>query len=302
MMIPIIGLAQKKDNGTIYREHPAITIFEDYTKAVATGDTNKIGSFLADDFVAYDATSAGPFDKGLNKSAFLKRMKTWRDGIDYFSLKTSNGAYPDAIQYKDTAQKDVVWIQAWDDLKGVNKKTGVKMDMPLHRLATINKNNKIKQLFIYDNPSVYDEIGASMNERKNGTIYNHHQYINDVRNMLHAFEHKDLEKSYGYFDGKARFLDINSMDGKSISFEEQKAQDKKILEAFEIVDLEQVGYPDYLHYEISNSDVVYSWWTWHLIRKSDKKEITLPVHYEHDFDKNGKIFREIAYYNAALLK
>jgi hypothetical protein len=30
--------------------------------------------------------------------------------------------------------------------------------MPLHRLAPIDKNNKIKQLAIYDNPSVYDEI------------------------------------------------------------------------------------------------------------------------------------------------
>jgi hypothetical protein len=229
-------------------------------------------------------------------------MKTWRDGIDYFSITASKGTYPDALEYKDPNQKDVVWVQTWDDIKGVHKKTGVKINMFLQRLASVDKNNKIKQLFIYDNPSVYDEINASMNERKNGTIYNHHEYINSVRNMLYAFEHKDFEKSYAYFDNGARFLDVNSLDGKSISFDELKAQDKKILEAFEIVDLEQVGYPDYLHYEISNSDVVYSWWRWHLIRKSDKKEITLPVHYEHDFDKNGKIFREIAYYNAALLK
>lgn len=301
MMVPIIGLAQKKENGTIYREHPSIAVFENYTKAIATGDTNKIGSFLADNFVAYDASSAGPFDKGLNKSAFLKRMKTWRDGIDYFSLKTSNGAYPDALQYKDTAQKDVVWIQAWDDLKGVNKKTGVKMDMPLHRLATINKNNKIEKLFIYDNAAVYDEINASMSERKNGTIYNHHQYINDVRNMLHAFAHSDLTKAHSYYADNAVFLDINHMDRDPNTFDQQKKEDQGVLDAYEVVDLEQVGYPDYMHYEISNSDVVYSWWTWHLIRKSDKKEITLPMHYEHDFNKDGKIFREIVYYNHASL-
>ena len=302
MTTSVSGFAQKKENGTIYREHPALAVVDGYTKAIATADTNKIGSFLADNFIAYDASSAGQFDKGLNKAAFLKRMKAWRDGIDYFSLTTTKGTYPDALEYKDPNQKDVVWVQTWDDLKGVNKKTGVKVDMYMQRVMTVDKNNKIKQLFIYDNPSVYDEINASMSERTNGIIYNHHPYINAVRNMLHAFENKDFEKSYAYYDANARFLDINSMDEKTISLDELKAQDKQILDAFEIVGLEQIGYPDYMHYELNNTDVVYSWWRWHLVRKSDKKEISFPIHYEHDFNKDGRIFREIAYYNAAILK
>ncbi|HZF62992.1 MAG TPA: hypothetical protein VEZ55_00830 [Chitinophagaceae bacterium] len=300
--IPVIALSQKKENGTIYREHPALAVVEAYNRAISTADTNNIGSFLADDFVAYNASGGSAFEKGLNKSAFLKRMKAWREGIDYFSLKTSKGTYPDALEYKDPNEKDVVWVQTWDDLKGVNKQTGVKVDMFLHRLISVDKNNKIKKLFIYDNPSVYDEINASLTERKNGTIYNHHEYINKVRNMLHAFENKDFEKSYGYYDAKARFFDINSTNNNSASLDETKAQDKKILDAFDIVGLEQIGYPDYMHYELNNSDIVYSWWRWHLVRKSDKKEISFPIHFEHDFNKEGKIIREIAYYNAALLK
>jgi hypothetical protein len=120
--------------------------------------------------------------------------------------------------------------------------------------------------------------------------------------MLFAFENKDLNKSYSFFENNAIFSDVNSMDNKSISLEEQKAIDKKVLEAFDFVGLEVVGYPDYMHYEIDDSGVVYSWWTWYIIRKSDKKEIKLPVHYQHNMDKDGKITREMAYYNGALLK
>jgi hypothetical protein len=120
--------------------------------------------------------------------------------------------------------------------------------------------------------------------------------------MLFAFEHKDLNKSYSYFANDAVFMDVNSMDNKSLTLEEQKAIDKKVMDAFDIVGLNVVGYPDYMHYELGDSGVVYSWWTWHLIRKSDKKEISLPIHYQHNVDNSGKITSEIAYYNGSLMK
>jgi hypothetical protein len=302
MATSIFCLAQKKENGTIYKEHPVLGVVEAFNKAVASGDTNNIRNFLAADFVASNPARESAFDKGLNKSAYLKQVKTWRDGIDYFSLTTSKGTYPDALEYKDPNEKDVVWVQTWDDLKGLNKQTGVKMDMFIHRLFAIDKNNKIKKLYIYDNASVYNEINSSTGARTNGTIYNHHEYINTVRNMLHAFENKDFQKSYSYYDAGARLFDINRIDETPMTLDESKAQDKKILDAFDIVGLEQIGYPDFMHYELNNSDVVYSWWRWHLVRKSDKKEISVPIHFEHDFNKEGKIVMEIAYYNGAILK
>jgi len=297
-----ISYAQKKANGTVYINHPAIDAVDAYTKAVDKGDFNKVESYLADDFRAFNSTTDNQYSKGVDKTTFINRMKSWRESIDYFSIKTAAGTYPDAIEYKDDNQKDVVWVQTWEDLKGVHKKTGVKINMNMHRMFVVDKANKIKTMFIYDNPEVYTEIYDSENERTNGTIYNHHQNINNVKNMLFAFENKDLDKSYSYFASNARFADINNMDGKSISLEEQKAIDKKVLDAYDIASLEVIGYPDYLHYELGNASVVYSWWTWHLIRKSDKKAISLPVHYQHDIDSNGKIIREMTYYNAALLK
>jgi len=297
-----ISHAQKKSNGTVYINHPAIEVVDEYTKTVNSGDLNKLDAFLADDFRAYNSTTDNQYSKGQDKTAFLKRIKSWRESIDYFAIKPANGAYPDAIEYKDDALKDVVWVQAWDEVKGVHKKTGVKINMNLHRSFVINKANKIKTIFVYDNPQVFDEIEESYSDRTNGTIYNRHQNINNVKNMLFAFEHKDLNKSYSYFANDAIFMDVNSMDNKSLTLEEQKAIDKKVMDAFDIVGLNVVGYPDYMHYELGDSGVVYSWWTWRLIRKSDKKEISLPMHYQHNVDKSGKITSEMAYYNGSLMK
>lgn len=302
MFTMFISYGQKKPNGTVYMNHPAIDVVDEYTKTINSGDLSKLDAFLADDFRVFNSTTTNQYSKGQDKTAFIKRMKSWRESIDYFSIKTAKGTYPDAIEYKDDNYKDVVWVQTWDDVKGVHKETGVKINMNLHRLFIINKANKIKTIFVYDNPLVNDEINDSYTERTNGTIYNHHQNINNVKNMLFAFENKDLNKSYSYFANDAIFSDVNSMDNKSISFDEQKAIDKKVLEAYDFVGLDVVGYPDYMHYELGDSGVVYSWWTWHVIRKSDKKEITLPVHYQHNMNKDGKITREMAYYNGALLK
>jgi hypothetical protein len=63
-----------------------------------------------------------------------------------------------------------------------------------------------------------------------------------------------------------------------------------------------VGYPDYVNYEQGNTGVLYSWWNFYYIRKSDKKEIKVPFHYAHDVNAEGKITNEIAYYNGNLLK
>lgn len=298
----IISYSQKKSNGTVYINHPAIDVVNEYTKTVVSGELNKLDAFLADDFRAFNSAADNQYSKGQDKTAFLKRIKSWRESIDYFSIKAAKGAYPDAIEYNDDDQKDVVWVQTWDEVKGVHKKTGVKVDMNLHRSFIINKANKIKTIFIYDNPRVFDEIDESYSERTNGTIYNRHQNINNVKNMLFAFEHKDLNKSYSYFADGALFTDINSAENKPITLGEQKAVDKKVMDSFDIVALEVIGYPDYMHYELSDSGVVLSWWTWRMIRKSDKKEISLPIHYQHDIDKSGKITSEMAYYNGSLLK
>ena len=302
LLFTCITYSQKKTNGTVYIDHPAIKIVEDMTKAFVNGDSVKVASYLADDFKAHYGVSTNPNDKGKDKATFLKTVKGWKNQLDYYSITRSKGAYPDAIEYSDNDQKDVVWVQTWEQLKGVHKKTGVKVDMPMHRLFVVNKDNKINSIIEYSNSSVGDEIEQSFDVRENGTIYNHHEYINIVRNMVMAFENKDLVKSYSYYDEKARFRDINLPRDKTFSLTEQKANDKKMLEEFDINSIDVVGYPDYLHYELNNAKVVLSWWNINLTRKKDKKEFVLPMMFMDNFNDTGKIIMETAYYSAKILE
>jgi hypothetical protein len=302
MMLPFMGFGQKKANGTIYIEHPAINVVDAFTKAMVLGDTTAMGNMMTDDFKAQNLVTSTPFTEGTGKSAYLRNAKLWQEQLDYYSIKTVEGTYPDALEYaKDPRDNKAVTVESWDMMKGAHKKTGVKADMILHRSFELTKDNKIRRLLNYINPEVANEIGRGYAERTNGTIYNQHENINKLRLMMAAAEHGDLEKYYSYFDKDATFLDINSPEFKPTNLDTEKAADKALLDKFEFVSIEQYGYPDYMHYETGGTGVLYSWWTIHLRRKSDKKVIKFPMHYQHDVDKEGKIVNTISYYSAALL-
>ena len=295
------GFAQKKENGSIYIEHPAIPVVQDFVSAMEKGDKTKMASYLTDDFEAYNGTSNQSKLKGMNKQEFLDDAMVYFDNLDYYKIETYPGSYPDAIEIKKDNKNNEVTVQTWNMLKGVEKISGVKIDAAAHMIYTLTKDNKIKRLINYTNGQVIDEIKASRGDRTNGTIYNHHDYINTVRKMISALEHNDLDKAYSFYDDNVQFTNMDSADAKALSLTEQKAMDKTILDNFEISSIDVVGYPDYLHYEMGDARIVYSWWNYNLIRKSDKKKITLPIHFVHEFNKEGKIISETAYYNAAIM-
>jgi len=301
MFLTVFAYSQKKKNGTIYKEHPAIDVVEAMLKAFVEGDEAKVAGFLADDFKSFNGSETNKEAKGGTKDNFLNQVKFWKENISYLSIERSKGAYPDALEYSDGTFDDVVWVQTWEQVKGVHNKTGVKLDMPFHRLFIVNKNNKIITMINYLDESVYDEIGQSFDDRKNGTIYNHHEYINKVRRLIHAFENKDLETAYSFYDEKARFSNINMPIGEFQTLEEAKAGDKKFFEKYDITSIDVRGYPDYLNYELRNAKVVQSWWNVRLTRKSDKKELIVPIMYIHDFNDDGMITSESAYFSEKLL-
>ncbi|MDO9136429.1 MAG: nuclear transport factor 2 family protein [Lutibacter sp.] len=303
MISTFITYAQKKANGTIYSEHPAITAVESMLQAFIKGDEKKVAGYLADDFKQFYGSNTNKDAKGSDKQNFLDDVKFWKDNFSYLSLTRSPGAYPDALEYKDGANDDVVWVQTWEHLKGVHNKTGVKLDNPMHRLFIVDKNNKIKTMINYFDRNAYREIGNSNNERKNGIIYNNHEYINKVRRMVYAYENKDFPTAYGFFDEKAEFINSEmGIDDKPFTLTQMKEIDKKMFERFDITSIDMTGYPDYLNYELGNAKVVQSWWNIRLTRKSDKKNIVLPVFYIHNFNDEGKITSEIAYYSEKMLE
>ncbi|MEO7043819.1 MAG: hypothetical protein ABI091_00840 [Ferruginibacter sp.] len=293
--------AQKKENGTIYIEHPANKVVADFENAIVAGDSVKIAGFLTDEFKAYNGTSNVYAYKGLDKTAFVNRMLSYPRNLDYFKVEAVPGSYPDALEYKkDNKDGDIV-VQDWNMVRGVEKVTGVKIDAATQRIYTINKNNKITRIISYDNSMVIDEIGASFTNRTNGKIYNHHANINSVRKMIYALEKGDLDKNLSFYSDSAKFSDINSEWGTSHGKAEEKVNQQNFLNAFEIKSIDMIGYPDYLEYEMNNGRSVLSWWNIHLVRKSDKKVIILPIHLNDDFDENGKIISEMFYYSETLL-
>ncbi|TYC08490.1 nuclear transport factor 2 family protein [Bizionia gelidisalsuginis] len=300
MLCTFISYAQKK-NGTVYIEHPAIDVVHEFVKASLAGDKSKMASYLTDDFKAYNGTSNATNDMGRGKEAFIKNQMVYFNQLDYYAIEAYPGAYPDAIEYnKDNPNKEV-WVQTWDVLKGVQKNTGVKIDAAAHRLYKLTKDHKINMIIGYGNDAVLLEIQSSFADRTNGTIYNHHDNINTIRKMMYAFEKKDFDKAYRFYDEEARFVDSSSPTYETITLTEQKKIDQQVFDKYEIISVDMMGYPDYLHYEMGDARVVQSWWNINLIRKSDKKEIILPIHYIHDFNEEGSVISETAYYNAKLL-
>jgi ketosteroid isomerase-like protein len=300
MLIAFISSAQKK-NGTVYIEHPAIDVVQQFVNAAVAGDRSKMATYLTDDFRAFNGTSNRASDKGMDKEAFLNNQMVYFNQLDYYSVTPFPGSYPDAIEYKKDNPDGEVWVQTWDLVKGVHKTTGVKIDAAAHRLYTLTKDNKIKNIITYSNGGVIDEIRASFTDRKNGTIYNHHENINTVRKMIYAMENNDWDKVYSFYDKDVAFIDSSSPTMESISLTEQKAFDKKILEKYEVASIDMVGYPDYMHYEMGDTGLVQSWWNINFVRKADKKAIVLPIFYTMTFNDEGKIVSETAYYNAKLL-
>ena len=73
---------------------------------------------------------------------------------------------------KHNKKDDELWVQTWDHFKTIDNKTGVKLDMPIHRIYRMTKDNKIQLMLIYDNDLPWAERRRSFAPRTNGTIYN----------------------------------------------------------------------------------------------------------------------------------
>ena len=291
----------QKKTGTVYNEHPAIAIVEAMQQAFIKGDVDLLNSYLSDDFKEWDGSSTNKNDKGTDKEQFMKNATWWSENMSYLSIKRQGQAYPDAIKYKD--DDDGLWVQTWDIMKGVHTKTGSKINMPIHRLFAINKDNKIETMISYYNDEVFANIGRSFDVRENGVIYDNHEYINAVKMAFAAFENGDLETAYSYFADDARFRNSSMLPGdKSATLDAIKERNIGFLDTFEVVSIDMNGYPDYLHYERGDMDLVQSWWTFRLIRKSDNKKIVVPAFYTHTFNKEGKIISGTSYINEKLFE
>ena len=87
--VPLLVVAQKKKNGTIYIEHPAIDIVKDLDMAFITGDSEKIKSLVTEDFKFYNGLSTNFVNnKGAGTSVLIRNSKYWSDKLDDFKIST----------------------------------------------------------------------------------------------------------------------------------------------------------------------------------------------------------------------
>jgi len=298
MMFSIIMFPQTKKNGTIYSEHPAIGVVEAMQQAFIKGDTIALASYVTDDFRAFNGTNNNPDAKGATKQSLINQSKWWHKNVVYTSIARQGQAYPDVLEYKESG----TWVQTWDMLKGVHDETGVTLDMPIHRLFVVDKDNKIKTMITYNDGWVWRGFRESQQgTRTNGTIYNHHDNINKVLRMMAALANNDVDKGFSYFTDDATFTNLDMGDGESHTVAQEKEGFKNMLKDWTIDRIDVRGYPDYLEYELGGSKVVQSWWTARMTRKSDGKKVKLPIMLIHDFNDDGMITRESGYYTTATL-
>ena len=78
--------AQKKKNGTIYIEHPAIDVVNQMYEAVNTKDSLKLASLIADDFKGYSGDEMNKDAEAATKEEFLQNVSAWQTYNRYFTI------------------------------------------------------------------------------------------------------------------------------------------------------------------------------------------------------------------------
>tara|TARA_B100000902_G_scaffold55022_1_gene61683 strand:+ start:92 stop:1012 length:921 start_codon:yes stop_codon:yes gene_type:complete len=289
--------AQKNKNGTIYDKHPGIDLISAFHKAYVSGDVETASEILHDDVKYYDGNEMNKDAIGGDKQSVLNNISWISNYFDYASMKDTEGAYPDMLEYKKSGN----WVQSWFNIYGVHKVTGVELDHPVLRVYRLNDDSsKITAIIEYSNKLNFRQIGDARTDMKNGVIYMSHENINSVRKAMYAFLNGDAEKAYSFFHENSTFHDIN--EEKVMSFDQIKARDAKIFSNWTMTALDESGYPDYLEYDWRDSNTVQSWWNMRMTRNSDGKEVVLKVLFLDDFDNDGKIIRRFLYWNGSLLK
>jgi ketosteroid isomerase-like protein len=288
--------AQKNKNGNLYDKHPGIDLVSSFHQAVASGDLEKASEILHENVKWYDGNTNDREIGG--KEAVLRNINWFKNYFDYVSFNDSPGAYPDALEYK----KDGNWVQSWFNVYGVHKTTGVELDHPVLRLYSLNDDStKIAGIIEYSNKLNFRQIGDARTDMKNGVVYMNHENINTVRKWIYSFLNKDYDRSYSFWSPDAVINNINLPWGTSLTLEEAKKSNEEFLKVFDLVGIDEIGYPDYIEYDWLDSKTVLSWWMYKFVRKSDGKEIEVPVHHSNDFNDEGKISGSFSYWNQSLL-
>ena len=293
----VLVFAQKKKNGTVYIDHPAIDVVNQMYAAVNTNNLEALNSILSDDFKGVWGDEMNKDREPATKKEFIDNVDSWNTKNRYYSLKTAKNAYPDAIKYDDKDFKDVTLVYCWEAITGVGAMTGVKFSQRRHTQYAVNSDNKISFSRTYMNQFPFMESWKSRTNLSDGKIYSNHANINTVRKAMHALQYGNMDHFFEAFDENATFDGLFSdWDAEDLTMEEFKSMQAEFLSKYTINSIDNKGIK---YYEFdSQKGLVQSWWRLSVVRKSDNKTITLPVMVNHRFNDEGKIVKSFEAWNA----
>lgn len=296
MLFITSSFSQKKANGKIYIEHPAIEIAKQFDEAFVKGDLETIKSLVADDFAWRNPSMRGrrgTLQQLLNRSNYLSK------NIVNFEISHRGTAYPDVFEYKEDNSVDV---KTYTWLTGYDKNTGVELNMPRNTNFRMTPDGKkIAWMSVMDDQLLWNKAYDAYETKKNGVIYKDHPYVTKVRLLIQAYQAMDFEKVRSMYNESTRFYDVmNSGIDEFKTLEEEFSSIDEYMNAFETVDIRESGYPDVLDYE-GDGAVVISWWVWTFKNKKSGNVARIKQHLHHSFNENGDIVREDYYFNPASL-
>lgn len=296
MLFITASFSQKKANGKIYIEHPALEIAKQFDEAFVKGDLETIKSLVADDFGWRNPSMRGrrgTLQQLLNRSNYLSK------NIVNFEISHRGTAYPDVFEYKEDNSVDV---KTYTWLTGYDKNTGVELNMPRNTNFRMTPDGKkIAWISVMDDQLLWSKAYDAYETKKNGVIYKDHPYVSKVRLLIQAYQAMDFEKVRSMYNESTRFYDVmNSGIDEFKTLEEEFSSIDEYMNAFEIVDIRESGYPDVLDYE-GDGAVVISWWVWTFKNKKSGNVARIKQHLHHSFNENGDIVREDYYFNPTSL-
>ena len=296
MMFVIASFSQKKANGKIYIEHPALEIAKKFDEAFVKGDLETLKSLVADDFGWRNASMRGrrgTLQQLLNRSNYLSK------NIVNFEIRHRGTAYPDAFEYKEDNSVDV---KTYTWMTGYDNNTGLELNMPRNANFRITPDGKkIAWMTIMDDQLLWSKAYNAYETRKNGTIYKDHPHVSKVRLLIQAYQAMDFDKAKSMYNESTRFYDV--MNSELLEFktlEEEFAGIDEYMDAFEILDIREHGFPDVLDYE-GDGTVVISWWVFTFKNRKTGNTARIMQHLQHSFNENGDIVREDYYFNPSNL-
>jgi len=299
LMLSVMStFAQKKHkNGKIYDQHPGIEIVNEFTKAFVAGDEEKLKSLVTEDFKWWQMNSMDP--KPLKLKGLVSRSNYLSKNVIGLQIKDRGSAYSDAMEYG----KDNLNVYTYQILKGFDKNTGFKFEIPRNSIFFFSKDGKkISGLSVADSQLKWRKSYEAWDTRKNGKIYKDHPMISKARLLYAYLETGDMAAMKDLYAENARISDImNSEKDSSKSVEEEMESLKEFFKIYEIVNVSESGYPDLLEYEGSKTKTIISWWNVTVKNKKSNAVKEAVHHSQIVVNKEGKITNEQYYFNASQL-